>query len=103
MLSLTVCQTRTYGANCSEICSDHCSGVEKACSPFDGSCDEGCTIGFQSPLCDEGMSFNFDLNTGVYTVDLDYNNISCNETLSVAKSFSSLNNCTRTSAVAKAY
>ena len=45
------------------------------------------------------------------TVDLDYtcNNIGCNKTSAVAKSFSgtvffsSLNNCTRTSALTKAY
>ncbi|GFN80217.1 multiple epidermal growth factor-like domains 10 [Plakobranchus ocellatus] len=46
------CDNGTYGPGCTQTCSEHCAGQINTCSPFNGTCDHGCNVGFQLPNCD---------------------------------------------------
>ncbi|GFN80257.1 multiple epidermal growth factor-like domains 10 [Plakobranchus ocellatus] len=56
-ITITVCSIGTYGPACERKCSSHCSGPNNNCNPFDGSCELGCDVGYQPPLCDKVCSF----------------------------------------------
>ena len=51
---VTACDQRTYGENCSEICSPNCAGLDQACDNVNGSCISGCDVGYQGEKCDAG-------------------------------------------------
>ncbi|GFO26600.1 multiple epidermal growth factor-like domains 10 [Plakobranchus ocellatus] len=47
------CNSSTYGEDCNKSCSDHCAGDTNSCNHVNGTCDEGCDIGYLMPLCTE--------------------------------------------------
>ena len=49
---VTACDQRTYGENCSEICSPNCAGLDQACDNVNGSCISGCDNGYVGEKCD---------------------------------------------------
>ncbi|KAK3697280.1 hypothetical protein RRG08_065091 [Elysia crispata] len=46
-----LCPRGRYGHHCAEACSDHCAGADNTCNYLNGSCDQGCDVGYLSPLC----------------------------------------------------
>lgn len=44
------CADGYYGATCSGTCSPHCAGQGR-CNPDNGTCFEGCEIGYYGPRC----------------------------------------------------
>ncbi|KAK3802177.1 hypothetical protein RRG08_018624 [Elysia crispata] len=47
----TMCPRSQYGHRCAETCSEHCAGADNTCNFVDGSCDQGCDVGYLPPLC----------------------------------------------------
>ncbi|GFO31695.1 receptor-type tyrosine-protein phosphatase kappa, partial [Plakobranchus ocellatus] len=64
------CNSSTYGEDCNKSCSDHCAGDTNSCNHVNGTCDEGCDIGYLMPLCTEKC------NTSTYGEDC---NKSCSD------------------------
>lgn len=45
------CETGRYGINCSRSCGN-CLKLSQ-CQNIDGSCSEGCSVGYKGSLCTE--------------------------------------------------
>ncbi|KAK3781275.1 hypothetical protein RRG08_066555, partial [Elysia crispata] len=45
------CSTGFYGEGCNRTCSEHCGGNLKSCHRVNGSCNQGCDLGYMGPLC----------------------------------------------------
>ncbi|KAK3756292.1 hypothetical protein RRG08_029558 [Elysia crispata] len=45
------CPRGRYGHGCTETCSKNCAGADSACNHVDGSCDQGCDLGYLPPVC----------------------------------------------------
>ena len=59
---LQECDPGYYGHGCTAMCSEHCSGNDKACNHINGTCDMGCDPGYQGDLCIQG---DYDNNTSL--------------------------------------
>ena len=53
---LSACHVGNYGADCEEMCSNHCAGSNSSCNNINGICDQGCELGYQLPHCLEGKT-----------------------------------------------
>jgi hypothetical protein len=51
-IMFTECNVGNYGEGCSQRCSGHCKGNQNSCHHVDGTCPNGCEVGYQSPKCD---------------------------------------------------
>ncbi|KAH9503047.1 hypothetical protein Btru_075814 [Bulinus truncatus] len=49
--SVHVCGGGYYGEDCKYRCSDNCHRGSYYCSPVNGSCNFGCTLGYKPPTC----------------------------------------------------
>lgn len=53
-IMVTECDAGTYGYNCLNRCSGHCS-KNSACNKRTGNCDVGCEAGFANYDCRKGL------------------------------------------------
>ncbi|KAK3776776.1 hypothetical protein RRG08_056425 [Elysia crispata] len=54
-ICISVCPRGRYGHHCAETCSDHCAGADHTCNYVNGSCDQGCDVGYLPPLCNKRL------------------------------------------------
>ena len=50
------CNTGSYGAGCSETCSNTCAGPDSDCHHVTGTCTAGCDPGFWGDKCSQSCS-----------------------------------------------
>ncbi|KAK3751428.1 hypothetical protein RRG08_051154 [Elysia crispata] len=53
-----VCESNTYGSNCSKRCSPHCGGANNSCDNRNGSCVYGCISGYHGDSCESACEDN---------------------------------------------
>ncbi|XP_062613152.1 multiple epidermal growth factor-like domains protein 10 [Saccostrea cucullata] len=64
-ISLTGCNLRHYGLDCSKKCSENC--IKEICNTTNGSCTFGCKGGFYGNLCNESCSISCPSGCNRYT------------------------------------
>ena len=48
------CGTGYFGAQCANLCSEHCAGIDNSCNNVNGTCNMGCDPGYKGFLCTQG-------------------------------------------------
>ena len=48
------CGTGYFGAQCANLCSEHCAGIDNSCNNVNGTCNMGCDPGYKGSLCTQG-------------------------------------------------
>ena len=48
----SACSENSFGANCSEICSQNCGGENGTCETVNGFCTSGCDVGYLGDRCE---------------------------------------------------
>lgn len=56
--TLTECHDGTFGFNCVNNCSDHCSN-DSLCIKQTGNCDRGCNPGYINSDCGKSKFFTY--------------------------------------------